>query len=40
MAKLVLSMNGAVQGEYELDKERLTIGRKPENEIPIDNLAV
>ena len=40
MAKLVLSMNGAVQGEYELDKERFTIGRKPENEIPIDNLAV
>ncbi len=40
MAKLVLSMSGAVQGEYELDKERLTIGRKPENEIPIDNLAV
>jgi len=40
MAKLVLSMNGAVQGEYELDKERLTIGRKPDNEIPIDNLAV
>ncbi|MBI2993321.1 MAG: FHA domain-containing protein [Gammaproteobacteria bacterium] len=40
MAKLVLSMNGVVQGEYELDKERLTIGRKPENDIPIDNLAV
>jgi len=40
MAKLVLSMNGAVQGEYELDQERFTIGRKPENEIPIDNLAV
>jgi pSer/pThr/pTyr-binding forkhead associated (FHA) protein len=40
MAKLVLSMNGAVQGEYELDKERFIIGRKPENEIPIDNLAV
>ena len=40
MAKLVLSMNGVVQGEYELAKERLTIGRKPENDIPIDNLAV
>jgi len=40
MAKLVLSMNGAVQGEYELDKERVTIGRKPENDIQIDNLAV
>jgi len=40
MAKLVLSLNGVVQGEYELDKERITIGRKPENDIPIDNLAV
>ena len=40
MAKLVLSLNGAVQGEFELDQERLTIGRKPENDIQIDNLAV
>jgi pSer/pThr/pTyr-binding forkhead associated (FHA) protein len=40
MAKLVLSLNGVVQGEYQLDKERLTIGRKPDNDIPIDNLAV
>ena len=40
MAKLVLSMNGAVQGEYELTTERITIGRKPDNDIQIDNLAV
>lgn len=40
MGKLVLSMNGVVQGEYELDKERITIGRKPHNDIQIDNLAV
>ncbi len=40
MAKLVLSMNDVVQGEYELNQERLTIGRKPDNDIPIDNLAV
>lgn len=40
MAKLVLSMNGVMQGEYELNQERLTIGRKPDNDIPIDNLAV
>ena len=40
MTKLVLSLNGVVQGEYELNQERITIGRKPENEIPIDNLAV
>ncbi len=40
MAKLVLTLNGIVQGEYELDRERLTIGRKPDNDIPIDNLSV
>ena len=40
MAKLVLSLNGVVQGEYQLDKERLTIGRKADTDIPIDNLAV
>ncbi|MGH8582047.1 MAG: FHA domain-containing protein [Gammaproteobacteria bacterium] len=40
MAKLVLSVNGAVQGEYELNKERMTIGRKPDNDVQIDNLAV
>jgi pSer/pThr/pTyr-binding forkhead associated (FHA) protein len=40
MAKLVLNLNGVVQGEYELSQERITIGRKAENEIPIDNLAV
>jgi len=40
MAKLVLSMNGVIQGEYELNQERLTIGRKLDNDIPIDNLAV
>lgn len=40
MAKLVLSFNGDVVEEYELDKEVLTIGRKPDNDIHIDNLAV
>ncbi|MCC7410918.1 MAG: FHA domain-containing protein [Gammaproteobacteria bacterium] len=40
MAKLVLSLNGVVQGEHELTKERTTIGRKPDNDIQIDNLAV
>ena len=40
MAKMVLSMNGSVQGEFPLDKERVTIGRKPDNDIAIDNLAV
>ncbi|MCW8942345.1 MAG: FHA domain-containing protein, partial [Gammaproteobacteria bacterium] len=40
MAKLVLRFNGEFVKEYELDKEILTIGRKPENDIHIDNLAV
>lgn len=40
MGKLVLSLNGAVQGEFQLRKERMTIGRKPDNDIQIDNLAV
>ena len=39
-AKLILSMNGVVLQEYVLDKEHMTIGRKPHNEIVIDNLAV
>ena len=40
MAKLVLSLNGAVQGEFPLNKERISIGRKPDNDIHVDNLAV
>ncbi len=39
-AKLILSINGVVLQEYVLDKERMTIGRKPGNDIVIDNLAV
>jgi pSer/pThr/pTyr-binding forkhead associated (FHA) protein len=39
-AKLILSMEGAVLKEYPLNKERTTIGRKPHNDIVIDNLAV
>ncbi len=40
MAKLILSMDGLVLKEIVLDKERLTIGRKPQNDIQIDNLAI
>lgn len=40
MAKLVLSMDGLVLKEVTLTKERTTIGRKPHNDIQIDNLAV
>ena len=39
-AKLILSMDGAVLQECVLDKERITIGRKPHNDVVIDNLAV
>ncbi|MDP6415004.1 MAG: FHA domain-containing protein [Gammaproteobacteria bacterium] len=38
--KLELSFNSTILGEYSLDKEVLTIGRKEDNDICIDNLAV
>src|SRR6266478_5486519 len=40
MAKLILSVDGQVLKEYQLSKERTLIGRKPHNDIQIDNLAV
>ncbi len=40
MAKLILSMDGLVLKEIPISKERTTIGRKPHNDIQIDNLAV
>ncbi len=40
MAKLILSFNGDMVREYELDQETITIGRKTDNDIHIDNLAV
>ncbi len=40
MAKLVLSLDGNVLNEYQLDKELITIGRRPDNDIQIDNLSV
>jgi pSer/pThr/pTyr-binding forkhead associated (FHA) protein len=40
MGKLVLSLNGEFQGEFQLNKERMTVGRKTGNDIRIDNLAV
>lgn len=39
-AKLILSLNNSVLGEYPLDKERIVLGRKAENDIQVDNLAV
>ena len=40
MAKLILSMDGLVLKEIALAKERMSIGRKPANDIQIDNLAI
>jgi predicted component of type VI protein secretion system len=40
MAKLILSLDGQVIKEFTLTKERSTIGRKPHNDVQIDNLAV
>ena len=40
MPKLVLSMDGLVLKELPITKERTTIGRKPDNDIQIDNLAI
>src|ERR1044071_8549428 len=40
MAKLIRSLDGMVIREYPLTKERTTIGRKPHNDIVIDNLAI
>ncbi len=40
MAKLTVSCDGNVTDEYVLDKECITIGRKPDNDVQIDNLAI
>jgi FHA domain-containing protein len=40
MAKLILSMDGLVLKEVALSKERVTVGRKPHNDIQIDNMAI
>jgi pSer/pThr/pTyr-binding forkhead associated (FHA) protein len=39
-ASLILSLNSSVLGEFPLNQERITLGRKPENDIQVDNLAV
>jgi hypothetical protein len=40
MTKLILSMETTMLKEIPLNKERTTIGRKPHNDIQIDNLAI
>ncbi|MEY2685507.1 MAG: hypothetical protein RJA09_2652 [Pseudomonadota bacterium] len=40
MPKMIVSIDGVVIREFELTKERTTMGRRPYNDIVIDNLAV
>jgi ribosome-associated protein YbcJ (S4-like RNA binding protein) len=40
MPRVVLTHEGAVLKEYPLDKERITIGRKPHNDIQLDDPTV
>jgi pSer/pThr/pTyr-binding forkhead associated (FHA) protein len=40
MPKLIVSVDGVVISEMQLTKERTTFGRRPYNDIVIDNLAV
>lgn len=40
MAKLIISLDGKVESEFELNAETTTIGRHKINDIQIDNLAV
>jgi pSer/pThr/pTyr-binding forkhead associated (FHA) protein len=40
MAKLIFSLENRVLNEYQLNSERTVIGRRPTNDIQIDNLTV
>ncbi|MEJ2160162.1 MAG: FHA domain-containing protein [Chromatiales bacterium] len=40
MARLMLSLDGQVLAEYNMTKERYTVGRLPDNDVRIDNAAV
>jgi len=40
MTKLILSMDSLVLKEIQLNKERISIGRKPSNDVQIDNLTI
>ena len=40
MAKLVLTLNGAVVGNHFIEKSRVTIGRRSSNDICIDDVGV
>ena len=40
MPKMIVSIDGVVIKEVQLTKERTTLGRRPYNDVVIDNLAV
>ena len=40
MGKLVVSLDGVVNKEVQITKDKTTLGRRPYNDIVIDNLAV
>ncbi len=40
MSRLILSLNGQTLAEYNMTKERYTVGRLPDNDVRIDNPAV
>lgn len=40
MAKLILSFEGTMLKTVDIIKDRMTIGRRPDNDIQVDNLAV
>ena len=40
MARLILSLDSQLLAEYNMSKERYTIGRLPDNDVRIDNPAV
>jgi pSer/pThr/pTyr-binding forkhead associated (FHA) protein len=40
MARLILSLDSQVLAEYNMTKERYTVGRLPDNDVRIDNPAV
>lgn len=40
MAKVIVTFNGLVQQEQAINKSRITIGRRPSNDLVIDHLTV
>lgn len=40
MPKMIVSLDGVVIKEFELTKDRTTLGRRPYNDVVIDNLAI